>query len=80
MRQGWCMLLLLLAGSLEPAMAVEVSEQEVKQAATSPQVQNRVAALTTLYDRSDFRAWSLTFPSWLYCSRRLCVPSWFGMV
>jgi len=56
MRQGWCMLLLLLAGSLEPAMAVEVSEQEVKQAATSPQVQNRVAALTTLYDRSDFRA------------------------
>jgi len=56
MRQGWCMMLLLLAGSLESAMAAEVSVQEVKLAASSPQVQNRVAALTTLYDRSDFRA------------------------
>lgn len=56
MRQGWCMLLLLLAGGLKPAVAVEVSKQEVKQVAASPQVQTRVAALTTLYDRSDFRA------------------------
>lgn len=56
MRQGWCMLLLLLAGGLKPAMAVEVSEQQVRQAAASTQVQARVIALTILYDRSDFRA------------------------
>lgn len=56
MRQGLCMLLLLLAGSLSQAMAVEVSAQEVKQAITSPRVQQRVLALTKLYDRSDFRA------------------------
>lgn len=56
MRQGLCMLLLLLATSLKPAVAVEVSAQEVKQAINSSRVQDRVRALTTLYDKSDFRA------------------------
>ncbi|MCW8329493.1 hypothetical protein MD588_11825 [Photobacterium sp. SDRW27] len=50
------MLLILLVSSLKPAMAVEVSDLEVKQIAASTQVQNRVRALTTLYDKSDFRA------------------------
>ena len=56
MRQGLCMLVLLLAGSLKPALAEEVSVQEVRQAITSPRVQSRVTALRKLYELSDFRA------------------------
>ncbi|MGF1758030.1 hypothetical protein L4D76_08810 [Photobacterium sagamiensis] len=56
MRQGMCMALLLLAGCINSALAIEVTEQEVQQAAVSSQVVNRVAALTRLYNNSDFRA------------------------
>lgn len=56
MRQGMCMTLLLLAGCMNSALAIEVTEQEVQQAAVSPPVVSRVAALTRLYNNSDFRA------------------------
>jgi len=50
------MALLLLAGCINSALAIEVTEQEVQQAAVSSQVVSRVAALTRLYNNSDFRA------------------------
>ncbi|WP_232323324.1 hypothetical protein [Photobacterium sp. J15] len=56
MRQGWCMLTLLLAMAWNPASAAEVTEQQVAQAVSSPQVRLRASALQTLYDKSDFRA------------------------
>ncbi|MGF1699782.1 hypothetical protein L4D09_05650 [Photobacterium makurazakiensis] len=56
MRLGRCMLIGLLVGSMATANGTEVSELEVSQVLTSPIVQDRVAALTTLYDHGDFRA------------------------
>ncbi|MFC1508018.1 hypothetical protein ACFL5R_02205, partial [Pseudomonadota bacterium] len=50
------MALLLLAGCTNSALAIEVTEQEVQQAAVSSQVVSRVAALSRLYNNSDFRA------------------------
>ncbi|MEJ2764378.1 hypothetical protein VV869_10530 [Photobacterium sp. MCCC 1A19761] len=57
MRQTWGLMLLLFAGSLHPAVAAqEVSQQQLAQVAASARVQDRVTALTKLYNRSDFRA------------------------
>lgn len=57
MRQAWVLMLLLFAGSLPPAVAAqEVSQQQLAQVTASARVQDRVTALTKLYNRSDFRA------------------------
>ncbi|MDO6543229.1 hypothetical protein [Photobacterium sanguinicancri] len=56
MRQGLCMIPLLLTMWTAPALAQDVSEQQVLDTLASAQVQTRVNALTTLYKRNDFRA------------------------
>ncbi|MDO6499488.1 hypothetical protein [Photobacterium sanguinicancri] len=56
MRQGLCMIPLLLTMWTAPALAQDVSEQQVLATLASAQVQTRVNALTTLYKRNDFRA------------------------
>ncbi|MGF1859554.1 hypothetical protein [Photobacterium profundum] len=56
MRQGMCMVVLLLAGCVQSALAVEITETKVNEVSISPQVVNRAAALIKLYEKSDFRA------------------------
>lgn len=57
MRRTWGLMLLLFAGSFHPAVAAqEVSQQQLNQVMISARVQDRVMALTKLYNRSDFRA------------------------